>query len=107
MIREGTFRKYDYGILKNLIRYGRLQPPAFDVRSIPNSLPLWMAYGGNDSLADVTDVQHTLKELKSQREVLFLEEYGHIDFLLSVRSKEDLYDDMIRFLKSFRKFGSY
>ncbi|XP_027106025.2 triacylglycerol lipase 1-like [Coffea arabica] len=107
MIREGTFRMYDYGILKNLIRYGRLQPPAFDVSSIPNSLPLWMAYGGNDSLADVTDVQHTLKELKSQPEVLFLEEYGHIDFLLSVRSKEDLYDDMIRFLKSFRKFGSY
>ena len=98
---------YDYGILKNLIRYGRLQPPAFDVSSIPNSLPLWMAYRGNDSLADVTDVQHTLKELKSQPEVLFLEEYGHIDFLLSVRSKEDLYDDMIRFLKSFRKFGSY
>ncbi|XP_071935601.1 triacylglycerol lipase 1-like isoform X4 [Coffea arabica] len=107
MIREGTFRKYDYGIFKNLIRYGRFRPPAFDVSSIPNSLPLWIAYGGNDAFADVTDVHRTLKELKRQPEVLFLEEYGHIDFLPSVRSKEDLYDNMIRFLKSFRKFGSY
>lgn len=107
MIRKGTFKMYDYGILKNLKRYGRLQPPAFDVGNIPTSLPLWMAYGGNDALADVTDVHHTLKELKGKPELLYLEKYGHLDFLLSVRSKEDMYDDMIRFFKSFRKFGSY
>lgn len=98
---------YDYGILKNLKLYGRLQPPAFDVSKIPTSLPLWMAYGGNDALADVTDVQHTLKELKSKPELLYLEKYGHIDFLLSVKSREDVYNNMISFLKSFRKFSSY
>ncbi|KAL3515327.1 hypothetical protein ACH5RR_022229 [Cinchona calisaya] len=106
MIRKGTFKMYDYGILKNLKHYGRLQPPDFDVGNIPDSLPLWMAYGGNDALADVTDVRHTLKELKCKPELLYLENYGHIDFLLSVRSKEDIYDNMIRFFKSFKKYST-
>ncbi|CAI9286922.1 unnamed protein product [Lactuca saligna] len=67
---------------------------------IPESLPIWMAYGGNDALGDVIDVEHTLKELKSKPNVLFLEDYGHIDFLLSTRAYEDLYDNMINFFKS-------
>ncbi|KAK2985833.1 hypothetical protein RJ640_018699 [Escallonia rubra] len=90
MIRKGTFAKYDYGRWKNLRRYGELRPPKFDLSHIPDSLPLWMGYGGSDSLADVMDVQHTLKELQSKPDLLYLENYGHIDFLLSVTANEDV-----------------
>ncbi|KAJ0514227.1 putative triacylglycerol lipase [Helianthus annuus] len=100
MIRKGTFAKYDYGTLKNVLQYGQTKPPAFDLSLIPESLPIWMAYGGNDALGDVVDVQHTLKELRSKPQVLFLEDYGHVDFLLSTRAYEDLYDNMIRFFRS-------
>ncbi|KAL7598733.1 hypothetical protein Lser_V15G24566 [Lactuca serriola] len=100
MIRKGTFARYDYGSIKNLLQYGKLKPPTFDLSKIPESLPIWMAHGGNDALGDVIDVQHTLKELKSKPNVLFLEDYGHIDFLLSTRGYEDLYDNMINFFKS-------
>lgn len=100
MIRKGTFARYDYGTLKNLVQYGQLKPPAFDLSKIPKSLPMWMAHGGNDALGDVIDVQHTLKELKSKPNVLFLEDYGHIDFLLSTRGYQDLYDNMINFFRS-------
>ncbi|CAL0316364.1 unnamed protein product [Lupinus luteus] len=106
MIRKGTFSKYDYGMLKNLIVYGMSNPPKFDLRSIPKSLPLWMAYGGNDALADITDFQHTLKELQSTPEVVYLENYGHVDFILSLQAKRDLYDPMIRFFKSLGKSSS-
>lgn len=106
MIRKGTFSKYDYGKLKNLIEYGNFKPPKFDLSRIPRSLPLLMAYGGNDALADVTDFQHTLKELPSTPEVVYLENYGHIDFILSLQAKQDLYDPIISFFKSMGKFSS-
>lgn len=106
VIRKGTFAKYDYGILKNLKEYGQLKPPKFDLSHIPKSLPLWMGYGGNDALADLTDVEHTLKELESKPELLYIEDYGHIDFLLSVKAKEDVYDNMVEFFNSFGKFNS-
>ncbi|KAL6956200.1 sphingosine N-acyltransferase subunit lip1, partial [Sarracenia purpurea var. burkii] len=100
VIRKGTFAKYDYGILKNMKRYGQFKPPTFDLSRVPESLPLWMGYGGNDTLADVTDLQHTLEELKSKPELLYLENYGHVDFLLSTSANRDVYDSMISFFRS-------
>ncbi|KAK9941986.1 hypothetical protein M0R45_007676 [Rubus argutus] len=106
MIRKGTFSKYDYGILKNLIEYGQLKPPAFDLSLIPKSLPLLMAYGGNDALADVADFQHTLKELQSTPQLIYLENYGHVDFIVSTTAKEDFHDQLIGFFRSWGKSSS-
>lgn len=80
-----------------------MKPPAFDLSQIPKSLPLWMGYGGYDALADVADVEHTLKELQTKPELLYLENYGHLDFLMSVHGKEDVFDHMIRFFRSLGK----
>ncbi|KAG8368436.1 hypothetical protein BUALT_Bualt15G0045300 [Buddleja alternifolia] len=107
MIRKGTFALYDYGIWKNLKYYSQIKPPVFDLSSIPSSLPIWMGYGGKDALADVIDVQHTLKELPSKPDLLYLEKYGHIDFLLSTNAREDVYEGMISFFSSLGKFTSY
>ncbi|BFG41948.1 hypothetical protein CerSpe_282210 [Prunus speciosa] len=106
MIRKGTFSKYNYGILKNLKLYGQLKPPSFDLGLIPKSLPLLMAYGGNDDLADVEDFHHTLKELQSTPELVYLENYGHIDFIVSIKAKEDLHDRVIGFFRSWGKSSS-
>ncbi|KAL5205772.1 hypothetical protein ABZP36_033981 [Zizania latifolia] len=99
MIRKGTFAKYDYGLLGNLRCYGQLRPPPFDLSSIPESLPIWMGYGGLDELADITDVQRTIRELRSTPELVYIGGYGHIDFVMSVKAKDDVYVDLIRFLK--------
>ncbi|KAF0921336.1 hypothetical protein E2562_003135 [Oryza meyeriana var. granulata] len=107
MIRKGTFTKYDYGLLGNLRRYGHLRPPRFDLSSIPESLPIWMGYGGLDALADVTDVQRTIRELKSTPELLYIGDYGHIDFVMSVKAKDDAYVDLIRFLRENGWHSSY
>ncbi|XAR59412.1 Triacylglycerol lipase [Bertholletia excelsa] len=108
MIRQGTFARYDYGKLKNLKKYGHFKPPKFDLSHIPKSLPLWMGYGKYDALADVTDLQQTLKELNSNPEMLYLENYGHVDFLLAVNAKRDVYNNMIWFFRSLQgKSSSY
>ncbi|KAL2457783.1 Triacylglycerol lipase 1 [Forsythia ovata] len=106
MIREGTFAMYDYGMWKNMKHYGQLKPPKFDLSQIPSTLPLWMGYGGNDAFADITDLQHALKELQAKPDLLYLENYGHIDFLLSTRSREDVYDRMLAFFNSLGTFIS-
>jgi len=100
VIRKGTFAKYDYGWVGNLARYGQLHPPPFHLSSIPESLPLWMGYGGLDALAGVTDVEHTIKQLRSTPELLYIGDYGHIDFIMSVRAKDDVYVDLMRFLRA-------
>ncbi|KAK3132555.1 hypothetical protein QOZ80_6AG0524410 [Eleusine coracana subsp. coracana] len=100
MIRKGTFAKYDYGWWGNLRFYGQLHPPPFDIRSIPKSLPIWMGYGGRDALADVTDVERTVQELRSTPEMLYIRDYGHIDFIMSVKAKDDVYVHLMRFLKA-------
>ncbi|GJN40246.1 hypothetical protein PR202_gb29432 [Eleusine coracana subsp. coracana] len=100
VIRKGTFAKYDYGLWGNLRFYGQLHPPPFDIRSIPKSLPIWMGYGGRDALADVTDVERTVQELRSTPEMLYIRDYGHIDFIMSVKAKDDVYVDLMRFLKA-------
>lgn len=49
---------YDYGnVVHNNKYYGQSTPPEYDITSIPNNLPLLFAYGGNDLIADVKDVQ--------------------------------------------------
>ncbi|MQL78218.1 hypothetical protein Taro_010656 [Colocasia esculenta] len=101
MIRKGTFAKYDYGLWGNLKHYGYVHPPAYDLASIPDSLPLWMAYGGNDALADVTDVKRVIKALRSDPELVYLDAYGHIDFIYSMHAKADVYDKMIKFFSSW------
>ncbi|KAG6761353.1 hypothetical protein POTOM_034568 [Populus tomentosa] len=106
LIRKGTFSHYDYGMFKNLELYGQLNPPAFDLGLIPKTLPLWMGYGGRDSLADETDLERTLKELQGKPELLYLENYGHLDFLLSTQGKEDVYNNMIAFFRSLGKSSS-
>lgn len=100
MIRKGTFAKFDYGPLGNLKHYGSINPMDYDLSQIPESLPLWMASGGNDALADLVDVNRTLAKLNSEPELVYLDSYAHLDFILSVRAKEDLYDCMVDFFRS-------
>lgn len=100
MIRRGTFCKYDYGFVGNLQHYLSLTPPNYDLTTIPGSLPLWMASGGNDALADPVDVVHTIEQLQRKPEIVVLPDYGHIDFILSIQAKVDLYDGIVAFFRA-------
>lgn len=99
VIRSGTFAKYDYGRLGNLLHYYRFSPPSYDLAQIPATMSLWMSWGGNDALADAVDVAHTISELQCKPELIYVENYGHIDFVLSTRAKTDIYDSMIAFFR--------
>lgn len=97
MIRKGTFERFDYGWIGNIKHYSRTSAPAYDLSTIPKDLPVWMAYGGLDALADVNDVLLMRDSLLCKVELLYLENYAHLDFVLSVNAKADLYDHLIGF----------
>ncbi|KAF7815072.1 triacylglycerol lipase 2-like [Senna tora] len=104
MIRTGKIAKYDYGNEgQNMQHYGRPNPPLYDMTSIPNDLPLFLSYGGNDMLSDVKDVQVLLDNLKDHEkdklDVVFVQDYAHADFVMGVNANQVVYEPMMAFFK--------
>lgn len=47
----GKFRKYDYGIIGNLKKYGKIQPPDYELAKI--KIPVHLYYAANDMFINV------------------------------------------------------
>ncbi|XP_008788885.2 triacylglycerol lipase 2-like [Phoenix dactylifera] len=104
MIRRGTITKYDYNNDdENMKHYGQTTPPAYNMSSIPNNLPLFLSYGGQDELSDVADVRHLLNSLKfhdgSKWTTQYVENYAHADFVMAVDAKQVVYNPLMAFFK--------
>ncbi|KAL0400170.1 UNVERIFIED_CONTAM: Triacylglycerol lipase 2 [Sesamum radiatum] len=104
MIRQGTIAMYDYGSDDdNNKHYGQTTPPDYNMTSIPNNLPLFFSYGGEDLLSDVKDVQTLIDTLSGHdpdKLVLqYVEDYAHLDFVYAVNAKQVVYDPLIAFFR--------
>ncbi|KAH1051603.1 hypothetical protein AAZX31_08G165500 [Glycine max] len=104
MIRTGTIAQYDYGNQEqNMQHYGQPLPPLYDMTGILNEFPLFISYGGQDTLSDVKDVQVLLNDLKdhdwNKLVVLLNEDYAHVDFVMGVNANQMIYDPMMDFFK--------
>lgn len=97
--------KYNYvSPRQNMLHYGQLTPPIYDMTSIPNEFPLFISYGGQDFLSDVRDVEILLNDFQNHDSdklvVVFREEYAHIDFIMGANAKQIVYDPMVAFFSS-------
>lgn len=100
VVRRGKIAMYDYGVHENLGRYGRMEPPTYNMSSVPNDVPLFLSYGGRDGLSDSSDVRLLIAALDSSGRgddlmVRFVQDYGHADFVMSTDAKHDVYDAVI------------
>uniref|UniRef100_A0A6V7QY89 Lipase n=1 Tax=Ananas comosus var. bracteatus TaxID=296719 RepID=A0A6V7QY89_ANACO len=100
--RDGVLTKYDYGRGEaNIEYYGQSTPPIYNMSNIPKSLPLFLSYGGQDSLSDVRDVELLLDDLKfhegDKLTVQFVKDYAHADFVMGVSAKQIVYNAVIAF----------
>ncbi|CAI9117240.1 OLC1v1018589C1 [Oldenlandia corymbosa var. corymbosa] len=105
-VRDGIVRKYDYGKTKeNQGHYGQPKPPVYNLSNIPHDLPLFLSYGGQDALSDVKDVQTLLDALRShdvgKLHVQYVEDYGHLDFIMGVTAKDVVYNQVASFFKNY------
>ena len=58
VIQQGTIiAVYDHGSeFENNESYGKSDPPVYNLSRIPNELPMFLSYGGQDLLSDVNGV---------------------------------------------------
>ncbi|OMP07534.1 Alpha/beta hydrolase-1 [Corchorus olitorius] len=94
MIRQGTITMFDYiDPDENMKHYGQTTPPAYNMTTIPNDLPLFLSYGGDDALSDVNDVQRLLDSLKDhdgdKLVVQYRQDYAHADYVMAENARQD------------------
>ena len=106
MVRKGVTTKFDYGSPKaNIVHYSQTEPPVYNMSNIPNDLPLFLSYGGQDAISDVYDVQLLLDCLKfhdgDKLTVQFVKDFAHMDFVMGVTAKSIVYNAMIAFFNRY------
>ncbi|KAI6678036.1 hypothetical protein NL676_038832 [Syzygium grande] len=114
-VHQHDLRRYPQGyvlhvqlwdIEKTKETYGQSKAPIYNMTNIPKTLPLWIGHVGSDTLADLADAQCSVDEMQSRPQMLYLENYAHIDFLLSLIAKKDVYDPVMGFFRSLGKQSS-
>ena len=95
--RQGTFSKFDYGVLRNIEVYGTESAPPYDVSNIPKDFHMFLIYGGRDALSDPNDVQRLLAMLPCNLEISYLASYSHLDFILGTTANVDVYNQIITY----------
>ncbi|XP_038881725.1 triacylglycerol lipase 2 [Benincasa hispida] len=107
-VRTGVLAKYNYGRVDyNLMHYGDIHPPVYNLSNIPHNLPIFISYGGRDALSDVRDVERLLNHFKlhdvDKLAVQFVQKYAHADYIMGVDANSIVYNPLVAF---FKKHGS-
>ncbi|CAK1556243.1 unnamed protein product [Leptosia nina] len=85
-IAGNKFRRFDFGMLKNLRVYGRIGAPDYDLGKI--TTPVFLHYSVNDPLAHVNDVDKLFKELRNPVGKFKIQDvdFSHLDFVYALIS---------------------
>lgn len=94
-----TFRKFDYGLSKNLLVYGSTQPPKYNLERV--KVPVYIFYSENDFLTHPVDVQRLAEKLPNvvKKHKIEYNKFNHIDYLWGKDSKVLLYNYILKALK--------
>ncbi|ODN01192.1 Lipase 3 [Orchesella cincta] len=98
------FQKYDYGMLRNLIEYGSIWAPEYDLQNI--NAPTYLFYAEQDNLGPPNDVEITARKLKSGvlkgkfkvKNKLF----NHADFIIAKDADKLVYNKILSEMKKYK-----
>lgn len=99
-VRSGHFRQYDYGPVKNLIKYKRFSPPDYNLKNV--RVPVAVYYAHNDWLATPKDVHILIGKLPNVVKTYLIphKAFNHVDFLWGTEAPILLYDEILATMKS-------
>ncbi|XP_022912357.1 lipase 3-like [Onthophagus taurus] len=100
-IETGKFSKFDYGLVQNLVEYGHVSPPSYDISKI--TCPIALFYATSDSMAAIEDVDQLSGELPNlvYKYLMPDESFNHIDFLFAEGLVDNMYKRIISLLSKY------
>lgn len=97
LVLNGKFRKYDYGMIENMKRYGQPSPPDYDTSTI--EIPLYLFFGQDDTILSEEDTTILIKSLTKSKKVDFnVYPANHMTWLWS-KDRDFYWKDFIKKLE--------
>ncbi|CAG4983865.1 unnamed protein product [Colias eurytheme] len=86
-INDKVFRRWYYSPVTNLLKYGSLTPPKYDLKKI--TVDITMHYTVSDELLDERDVLEMVKDLpKANARKVAREDFSHVDFVVATDARQ-------------------
>jgi pimeloyl-ACP methyl ester carboxylesterase len=101
-VQSNIFEAYNYSSAEeNQKHYNQSLPPVYSIRSM--KVPTALFTGGDDWLADPTDVQYIFDNIPSETLVFrkFIPDYNHIDFIWALTANQLVYADVVDLMKKY------
>ncbi|XP_050664244.1 lipase 3-like [Leptidea sinapis] len=100
-INKKDFRRFDYGSISNIKKYGQATPPKYNLSQI--TAPVILHYSTADPLSNIVDVERLYAELGGPAEMIKVphDQFSHIDFMWGLDAKELLFDHVLDIMKRF------
>ncbi|CAN7938114.1 unnamed protein product, partial [Ixodes hexagonus] len=101
LIKCNCFRKFDYGIIKNMAKYGKVKPPQYMLPRV--TVPVALYWSQGDWFASEKDVARLRKDLSNVVEYYRVPEkqFTHFDFGWGINAEPILYRQMMRVMKKY------
>ena len=94
-------QKYDYGTIKNLIRYKSIHPPAYDLNRMKKySVPSLMTISDSDPFCNPQDTLDFINNIEDKKvvKILSLTGYNHIDYFWADSAVEEIFPKILNFI---------
>ena len=99
-VQSNIFQAYNYSTAEeNQKHYNQSLPPVYTLDAM--KVPTALFYGGDDWLADPTDVQYILDNAKSLVYKKNIPNYDHADFIIAETANRLIYDDLVGLMKKY------
>jgi hypothetical protein len=99
ILNKPEVTQYDHGEDKNMIVYGQLDPPKYDLGKLEEfNIDMFITTSDGDPYCVNEDYKHMMEIFKkSNITVKNLSKYNHLDYLWSASAYKDIYRDLVIF----------
>lgn len=100
VVNSNRFRPFDYGAIKNYIKYKQFTPPDYNLQNV--KVPVALYYSENDWLVTTKGIPTLIEKLPNVVKTYLVphKEFNHIDFLWGTDAPILIYQEILKTMKS-------